>query len=205
MGQKRNTETKPGCCGCVDQGRRQSVGLLLAAGLAMVVHGREAGATEGLDSNKMPPQPGDELVFVSGDRRYEAITVADLAEPDTLLEAWPKDPATDTVRRRSRLNRVLLLRLDPASLDEATAAQAIDGVMAYSAFCTHAGCFIENYQTEGQVIFCHCHNSMFDPRANGKVVGGPAQAPLARLPIRLDGERLLVAGSFQGLVGIKQT
>ena len=204
MAKKTEVEAGPACRGRVDRGRRQSVGLLLATGLVAALPGRGAGATEDLAPSKMPPQPGDELVFVKGDRRYEAITVADLAGPDTVLEAWPKDPATGTVRRRSRLNRVLLLRLDPASLDEATAAQGIDGILAYSAFCTHAGCFIENYRTEEQAIYCHCHNSMFDPRTNGKVVGGPAQAPLAHLPIKLDGEKLLVDGTFQGHVGIKQ-
>jgi Rieske Fe-S protein len=94
------------------------------------------------------------------------------------------------------------LRLDQASLDEKTAARAAEGIVAYSGFCTHAGCFIEQYRPQEQAIFCHCHNSMFNPRANGKVIGGPAKAPLAGLPVKIDGDKLLVAGTFQGKLGV---
>jgi Rieske Fe-S protein len=173
----------------------------LATGLAAVLPERGAAAADPAAAKK-PPQPGDEFVFVKGAKKGQTVTVADLAETGTLLEAWPKDPATDTVRNRSRLNRVLLLRLDPGNLDERTAERAAEGIVAYSAFCTHAGCFIERLLPEDQVIFCHCHDSRFDPRASGRVVGGPAKAPLAGLPIEVKDGLVLVAGEFQGKLGV---
>lgn len=184
----------------IDHRKRESLGLLLASGLAAMFCGRGAEAADA-PPEKQPPQIGDEFVFAKGDKKGEVVTVADLANDGTILETWSKDPASGTVRSKSRLNRVLLLRLDPSSFDPTTAKRAAEGIVAYSGFCTHAGCFIENYRPEEKVIFCHCHSSMFDPADNGKVVGGPAKAPLAALPLKISDGKPVVAGSFEGKLG----
>src|SRR4029077_5752061 len=62
----------------------------------------------------------------------------DIAAPQ--LIAWPMEPATGLIRNGSRLNKVLLVRLNPATLLGATRERAADGVVAYSAICPHAGC-----------------------------------------------------------------
>lgn len=193
-------ELRPAPCDCVDRERRLSVGLILATGLAAVLPVQGAEAADAAAA-KAPPQAGDELVFAKGANKGKTVTVADLADNGKLIEAWAKDPASDTVRSKSRLNRIILLRLDPAGLNEATTSRSADGIVAYSGFCTHAGCFVENYRPAEQVIFCHCHSSLFDPKDNGKVVGGPAKIPLAGLPVKIEDGRLLVAGEFQGKVG----
>jgi Rieske Fe-S protein len=193
-------EKHPHQCDCVDHDRRRSVGLILATGLAAVLPDEGAEAADAAAA-KAPPQAGDELVFAKGPNKGKAVTLADLAENGTLIEAWAKDPASGTIRNKSRLNRVIVVRVDQASLDETTAQRAADGVVAYSGFCTHAGCFIEKFLPDQNAIFCHCHDSKFDPVANGKVIGGPAKAPLAGLPVKVEGEMLLVAGEFQGKVG----
>lgn len=51
---------------------------------------------------------------------------------------------------------------------------------AFSAICTHQGCTV-NTVSDGR-IHCPCHGSEFDA-ATGEVVQGPAQAPLATIPI----------------------
>ena len=43
---------------------------------------------------------------------------------------------------------------------------------------------------------------MFDPKVGAKVVGGPAKGPLAGLPIKLEGDKLVVAGPFEGKLGV---
>lgn len=207
MNRKPDPEPGPACCECVDHARRRSVGLLLATGLVAALADRHAAADEEkpekkAEPEKAPPQPGDEFVFAKGASKGKTVAVADLATVGTLLEVWAKDPASGAVRSKSRLNRVLLLRLDPASLDEATAKRSAEGIVAYSGFCTHAGCFIENYRPEEKVIFCHCHSSMFDPATSAKVVGGPAKAPLAALPVRIGDGKPLVAGEFEGKLGV---
>ena len=144
-------------------------------------------------------------MFAKGEKKGETVTVADLTQVGTIFECWAKDPANGTVRSGNRLNRILLMHLDPAALDEATTKRAAEGMVAYSGFCTHAGCFIENLRPEDDVIYCHCHGSMFDPKAGAKVVGGPAKGPLAGLPVKIVDGKLIVAGPFEGKLGIAKT
>lgn len=59
--------------------------------------------------------------------------------------AWPMDGATGTVRRGSRFKQVLLVRLRTARLTAARQGFANDGVVAFSAICTHAGCVVSGW------------------------------------------------------------
>jgi rieske iron-sulfur protein len=150
------------------------------------------------------PQPGDVLVGVPGDD-HRPLTVADVPPGQKPIMAWPLDPATDTVRGGSRLNKVLLLRLDPESFDAQTKANAADGVVAYSAICPHTGCEVTNWQAGAQVLECPCHYSHYDPKAGAKVLSGPSPRRLAALPLTADGGgRLVVARPFVGRVGVQQ-
>lgn len=183
----------------MDRERRRTVVFLAASGLT-AAWPRPGGAAA--PAAKQRPQPGDELVHASGARKGQAVSPADLADGATLIGAWAKDPASGTVRSGSRLNRVLLVRIDPEGVEQKTAKRIADGgIVAYSGFCTHAGCTIENFKADEQVIVCHCHSSVFDPRANGKVVSGPARRPLAGLPLKVEEERIVVAGEFEGKLG----
>jgi rieske iron-sulfur protein len=189
-------------CGCAATPRRRFLQAALAAGLSLGL-GRAGNADEdekpGADER---PQPGDLFVQAEGDRAAAIVSPADLPLGGPPLLAWPMDPATRVVRNGSRLNLVLLLRLDPASLDAETRAHAADGVLAYSAICAHAGCTVTGWIVDDgrQVLKCFCHNSEYDPRQNAKVVSGPAQRHLAALPVKLGGGELLAAGTFIGKV-----
>lgn len=55
---------------------------------------------------------------------------------------------------------------------------------AYSAVCTHQGCTVV---FQGGKLACPCHGSVFDPSRGGKVLYGPAPAPLPRIPIKVKG------------------
>ncbi|MFD7504916.1 Rieske (2Fe-2S) protein [Streptomyces sp. NPDC059850] len=61
---------------------------------------------------------------------------------------------------------------------------------AFSAVCTHRGCVVD--AVEDGKISCPCHGSVFDART-GKVLEGPAVAPLPSVPVRTEGGKL-VAG-----------
>jgi rieske iron-sulfur protein len=151
------------------------------------------------------PQKGDVLVFSEGDREGKLITAADLSVGGPPVQAWPKDPKTSVVRSASRLNEILIIRLDPAELDEQTKARAVDGIIAYSAICSHAGCpvtaWVKSDVGDKEVFKCMCHNSEYDPRAGAQVVFGPAPRRLAALPLALADGSLSVAGNFIGKVG----
>jgi nitrite reductase/ring-hydroxylating ferredoxin subunit len=55
---------------------------------------------------------------------------------------------------------------------------------AFSAVCTHQGCIVQ--EVSDGTINCPCHGSRFDI-ADGSVVRGPAQQPLPRLPVTVEG------------------
>ena len=151
------------------------------------------------------PQKGDVLVFSEGDSEGKLIKATDLTLGGPPVHAWPQDPKTSVIRSASRLNELLIIKLDPASLDEQTKARAVDGILAYSAICAHAGCpvtaWVKSDVGDQEVFKCMCHNSEYDPRAGAQVVFGPAPRRLAALPLALADGSLSVAGNFVGKVG----
>ena len=118
---------------------------------------------------------------------------------------WPKDPNTSVVRSASRLNEILIIRLDPAELDEKTRARAVDGIVAYSAICSHAGCPVTAWvKSESATRTCSSAcattpNTIPRGRA-GRVRTGAAAARRAAAGASADGA-LSVAGGFIGKVG----
>jgi Rieske Fe-S protein len=61
--------------------------------------------------------------------------------------------------------------------EKVAAYRDADGkVIKHSAVCTHLGCIVRWNQAEA-TWDCPCHGSRFDPA--GKVISGPAEAPLA--------------------------
>jgi rieske iron-sulfur protein len=125
--------------------------------------------------------------------------------PAVPLLAWPMDPGQKIVRNGSRLNKVLLVALDPATLVGATRERAAAGVVAYSAICPHAGCEVNVWFAEQQLLECSCHFSHYNPREAAAVIDGPAPRALAALPLDIVDGRLAVAKPFTSRVGIVPT
>jgi rieske iron-sulfur protein len=203
---KKPTNTQQ-CSGCreqadIDPGRRR----LLQAGAVLTLGLLPQGARADDDDPKrmMRPQVGDYLVRAEGDQEGSLIASADVKVGDAPVIAWAVDPATKLPRDGSRLNQVLLLRFDPASLADATKTHAADGLVAYSAICTHAQCTVSNWLPDKGLLQCPCHQSEYDPRQDAKVVGGPAPRALAALPLKIADGRPEVAGGFKGKVGMDQ-
>ena len=164
-----------------------------------------AAAEDGQPGSNERPQPADVLVVSEGDRAGQVIGPQDLKLGGPPVRAWPKDPKTSVVRKGSRLNEVIVIRLDPAELDDDTRSRAADGIVAYSGICTHAGCPVTAW-TKGatgdkDVFKCVCHNSEFDPRNSAQVVFGPARRRLAALPLAMTDGSLTIAAAFVGKVG----
>lgn len=150
------------------------------------------------------PQPGDLLVKAGGEER-RPLTPDDVPLGEKQTMAWPFDAAAELVRNGSRLNKVLLLRLDPAGFDPETRDHAAGGVVAYSAICPHTGCEVTNWQAEAQLLECPCHYSHYDPKAGAKVLSGPSPRRLAALPLTSADGRLVVAKPFIGRLGFQQS
>jgi len=156
------------------------------------------------ESTRTRPQPGDLLVRMDDDSR-RPLAVSDVPIGEKPMIAWPFDAAGDTLRSGSRLNKVLVLRLDPDGFDPQTREFAANGVLGYSAICPHTGCEVSNWQAEPQLLECPCHYSHYDPKAGAKVLSGPSPRRLAALPLKAQADgRLAVAQPFVGRVGFQQ-
>ena len=140
-------------------------------------------------------------MFAGGERSGQVITPGDLLVGKPPLLVYPIDPRSRIVRDGSRLNQILLVQLAPDELDEDTRAGSADGVVGYSGVCTHAGCDVTLWQAETRRFRCPCHESEFDPRDKGRVVGGPAPRRLPRLPVKIADGVIVAEGSFIGRPG----
>ncbi len=180
---------------------------LLRAGAAAATAGLlpKSLRAESDDPNRMlRPQVGDLLVHSGGNAEGAVIAAADVKAGDAPLTAWPMDPATKVPRDGSRLNQVLVLRLAPSDLGPVTRKYAADGLVAYSAICTHAQCNVSGWIADRQILHCPCHQSEYDPKMNAKVVAGPAPRPLAALPLKIVDGKPAVAEQFVGKVGMNR-
>jgi Rieske Fe-S protein len=157
-----------------------------------------------IDPRDARPQEGDRFVFATGERKGDLITLPDLPLGGPLVMAYPIDPQSKIVRDGSRLNQVLLIRLEAEALTEDTRARSAAGVVAYSAICTHAGCDVSDWQAATKTLMCFCHYSQFDPKDGARVVDGPAPRRLAALPLKVVDGILMAAGGFSGRVGFQQ-
>jgi Rieske Fe-S protein len=149
------------------------------------------------------PKEGDLLVSVDGESAG-TLEAKDIPLGGPQIFAWPMDPAGE-VRKGSRLNKLLLLRLDPATLAGVTGEHAADGVVAYSAICPHAGCEVSGWDAEQKILECSCHYSHYNPRESAAVIDGPATRALPALPLKVVRGKLVVAKPFTGRVGITPT
>jgi Rieske Fe-S protein len=173
-------------------------GLIAAATVlgASVLGGAIAPATaEPADER---PKEGDYLVTADG-AHADGLSPNDISGP---VIAWPMDPEARIIRKGSRLNKVLLVRLDPATLVGATRDRAAGGVVAYSAICPHGGCEVDGWIDEQQILECPCHNSKYNPREGAAIVEGPTTRGLAALPLKIVDDKLVVAKPFIGRLGI---
>lgn len=152
------------------------------------------------DQASVRPREGDRLVR-AGDATLEPLTPADilLASPPTT--AWPMEPKEKIVRSGSRLNGVLLVRLDPETLAAGTRALAAEGVVAYTNVCTHEACDVGAWIAADRLLLCECHESKFDPKDGARVVEGPAPRSLPALPLTIVDGVLVVARGFTARVG----
>lgn len=189
---------RPGCP-CHDGSRRRI--LRGAAGLALAWLAPRAAAAQ--DGRTARPAAGDLLVKV-GDAASRPLTPADIVDGPSPTMAWPMAPGDAVVRSGSRLNRVVLVRLDAAALVGKTRTRSAEGIVAYSAICTHTGCEVGAFLPEEQALYCECHQSRFDPRDEARVTDGPAPRNLPALPLSVVDGRLVVAGPFSTRPGFEQ-
>ncbi len=94
---------------------------------------------------------------------------------------------------------VMLVRVPPERLALGPERQGwtVEGVVAYSKLCTHAGCPVGLFAQDTGQLLCPCHQSVFDVYHGAEPRFGPAARPLPQLPLSLGADGILVAdGDF---------
>jgi ubiquinol-cytochrome c reductase iron-sulfur subunit len=183
--------------------RRRTLGLLFGGSLAVLGFGLlgpigSLGSLAQGDRSRTRWKTGVRLATPDGQP-----VAADVQRFDQLITVFPAD-ALD-----SDDSQVVLLRVRPELLRQSTVdAGAVEGWVAYSKICTHAGCSIGLFAIDNRPpievreLVCPCHQSVFDPLDRARPVGGPATRPLPQLRLAVDDDGFLVAeGDFDQPVG----
>ena len=113
------------------------------------------------------------------DRKDDFVEAGDLKQlvPETPLEVAFRRNRVDGWRVVSEKNTAWVVKLSD------------NNVVAYAPQCTHLGCAYHWDQRKTQFL-CPCHNSVFS--IDGKVQDGPAQRPLDRYEVKIEGTKLLL-------------
>lgn len=178
--------------------RRSALRLCTGAVLGIAASSTTTYAEEASEGR---PEIGDYLVRADAEGDPTPLVLGDLLPGEKAILAFPFDARQGVKKDGSRLNRIIVLRLSPEQIHEDTRRFAAGGVLAYSAICTHQGCNIADYVAKDDAILCFCHFSKFRPTTGGEVISGPAPRSLPILPLKLDGQRLVVAGKFSSKPG----
>src|SRR5689334_10516360 len=112
----RDQQTDNTSC-CVDPVRRSLLQLGAAATTAALLPSRARADDD--DPKKMErPQVGDFLVYAGGDQEGALIIEGALNVGDEPVLAWATDPTRKILRDGTRLNQILVVRLDPSTMDD---------------------------------------------------------------------------------------
>lgn len=177
-------------------GRRAVLqGMAAVGGMAI------AGPAFAQGDNELAPQVGD---FITIRQDGRPLTVKELragASPKTAYAVSPEG----VIRDGDYMHTLLAIRFNDDDLTEDAKSAAVEGVLIYSAICTHAGCEVSNWIREEKNLECPCHGSHFDPKNNGSVVFGPASRKLPQLGLEIVDDKIVVASAFDSRVGGDET
>lgn len=188
-----------GECAC-QVGRRAIVKGLALTGCAAATDFLVGSSAFAQSTRSQRPEPGDRFVFMSGDSEGKTVAPADVKLGEAPILVYPMDPKTQTVIQ-SRASLLLLVRLKEDEIGPSTKPHSADGIVAYSAVCTHNGCPVTSIHENKHWIVCNCHGSTFDVGNDGAVAHGPATRRLAMLPVAITDGALVVAGKLDGPIG----
>ncbi|WP_279164990.1 ubiquinol-cytochrome c reductase iron-sulfur subunit [Thermus scotoductus] len=152
---------------------------------------------------KEPLKPGDILVYAQGGSEPKPIRPEELKPGDPFVLAYPMDPKTKVVKSGEAKNTVLVVRYNPEELAPEVAQNGVEGIVAYSAVCTHLGCIVSQWVADKKAALCPCHGGIYDLARGARVIAGPPPRPVPQLPLKVEEGVLVAAGEFLGEVGVK--
>lgn len=138
------------------------------------------------------PGPANELFTTSwrNGRRLVDLEGSPIRPEDVVADQVVTVFPADHVGEADAQTVLIGLRPDtPVDLEYET----VEGLVAYSKICTHAGCPVGLYRARVGELLCPCHQSTFGVYRGAIPLSGPAGRPLPQLPLGVDDEGYLVA------------
>jgi rieske iron-sulfur protein len=143
-------------------------------------------------------------MFLNGDND---IRVEDLVEGSAPVLVVARDPKTGRAREHegnSDRAMILLYRVTPEKILNEIRSDTVDGIIAYSALCTHQRCLIKDWDASTNQFVCPCHQSAFDPLQGGRNSGGVKTRDLPQVPLKVRDGKLVVSYFILSWVGPKR-
>src|SRR5262249_52983629 len=144
----RSRSALPTCSSTLYRDRRTVLKATLGLGLLFP----RVSVARADDPKLARPQKGDRFVFAIGDRAGQIVKPEDLPLGGPQQLTYPMDPESKVIRDGSLFNQVALVRLEPAQLSADTQEYAADGVVAYSAICTHQACPVSMWKADAKAL-----------------------------------------------------
>ena len=147
--------------------------------------------------NSLGPGPGETLAHTSWRKGSRLVTsdgrpikVGDV-QVDGVLTVFPDGAPDDAESQTILINVGSSRQLVRPGRD----GWSVQGNVAFSKVCTHAGCPVGLYRSTSHQLLCPCHQSTFDVLDGCRPVFGPATRSLPQLPLSVDADGYLIAQS----------
>ena len=154
------------------------------------------------------PMVGDVFVFTEGPKKGNVVMVADI--PVDEFHVVMAQAATPDGKPREGDNcTAVLFRVSPDKVPADLKSESAEGIIAYSAVCTHQGCMMNEIHKSSEAvaaygIICPCHDAIFDPLQGGLNTGGPKTRDIPQIPVKDDEGKLIVSDAIMSWIGVKR-
>ncbi len=177
-----------------------------AAALASVGGSLNAFAAGGRGSQPQPvgaPERFDSFVYADGPNKGKDVVLTDIVVDAPPITVQAKDEAGQV--RESEKATILMYRVAPDKIPDDIRGDTVEGLIAYSALCTHQGCLVSGWDAASKQFICPCHNGLFDPLKGGVNTAGAPTRALPQVPVRIHDGKLVVGDAIISWIGVKRT
>ncbi len=170
------------------------------------VGGLKAFAAGGRGTQPQPvgaPERHDSFVYADGPNKGKDVMVVDIVVDAPPITVQAKNGETGEVRPSEKAT-VLVYRVDPAKIPDDIRGDTVEGVIAYSALCTHQGCLLSDWDKATKQFICPCHNGLFDPLKGGVNTAGSPTRAIPQIPVKNHEGTLIVGDAIISWIGVKR-
>jgi rieske iron-sulfur protein len=150
------------------------------------------------------PERHDLLVYTDGPKKGQDVMTADIVADAPPITVQAKDPATGQVRESEKATILLYRTSQVDKIATDIKGDTWNGIVAYSALCTHQGCLVSGWDADKKQLVCPCHTGTFDPFTGGTNTGGAKTRDLPQIPVKDDDGKLIVSDAIVSWIGVKR-